>query len=101
MDPLLRQAPGTCQSEANTAEAAAIEKYRPNLIVWGSTEEHGSIFADVAGKSTVLTSGTSQWRALMRDRISARGPQVLVHGANVILLLEPAPVHGGNQVNSN
>ena len=39
-----------CQSEANTAEAAGIEKYRPNLIVWGSTEEHRSVVADHRGQ---------------------------------------------------
>jgi peptidoglycan/LPS O-acetylase OafA/YrhL len=87
-----------CQGEANSVESAGIEKYRPKLIVWGSTDERESVVADLAGKSTVVTTGSPQWKAVLRDRIDARVQSFLATGANVILLLEPPSVHVGNDV---
>jgi len=80
-----------CQGEANNAETQAIERYRPSLILWGSTDEHNSIVA--GGK--VLDAGSPQWRAVMLERMDKRVEQFVTTGARVILLLEPPAVDIG------
>jgi peptidoglycan/LPS O-acetylase OafA/YrhL len=74
-----------CQGEANAAETRAIERYRPNLIVWGSVDERSSVVA--GGK--VLDVGSPAWKALMLQRFDRRVAQFVATGAKVILLLEP------------
>jgi peptidoglycan/LPS O-acetylase OafA/YrhL len=82
-----------CQGEADLAETQAIERYRPSLIVWGSTDEDNSIVVDTPTGSKVLVSGTPEWRAVMLKRIDDRVRQFVATGASVILLLEPPQVH--------
>ena len=82
-----------CQGEANLAETQAIGRYRPSIIVWGSTEEHNSIVADTPSGSKVLVAGSQQWRSVMLHRMNDRVDQFLATGAKVILLLEPPQVH--------
>jgi hypothetical protein len=84
-----------CQGEANLAETDAIERYRPSLIVWGSTDEGDSIVVDTPTGSKVLTSGSSEWKAVMLQRMDDRVDRFVATGARVILLLEPPPVHQG------
>ena len=83
-----------CQGEANLAETQAIERYRPSLIVWGSTDETASIVADTPTGSKVLDAGSAEWRSVMLQRMNDRVEGFVATGARVILLLEPPPVHG-------
>ena len=77
------------------AETHAIERYRPSLIVWGSTDEHNSIVVDTPAGSKILDSGSPAWKSIMSERIDTRVEKFLATGARVILLLEPPIVHGG------
>jgi hypothetical protein len=83
-----------CQGEANLAETQAIERYRPSVIVWGSTDERDSIVVDTPTGSKVLDSGSPEWKAVMLRRVENRVGQFVATGARVILLLEPPKVHG-------
>jgi hypothetical protein len=78
-----------CQSEANYAEQSAIERGRPNVILWGSTDERDSIVVGTASGSTVLVAGTPRWKSVMMQRIEARVRLFIATGADVILLLQP------------
>jgi peptidoglycan/LPS O-acetylase OafA/YrhL len=78
-----------CQSEANDAEQSAIERGRPNVILWGSTDERDSIVVGTASKSTVLVAGTPRWKSVMMQRIETRVKLFIATGADVILLLQP------------
>ena len=82
-----------CQGEADLAETEAIERYRPTLIVWGSTEEHDSIVVDTRTGSKVLVTGSRGWRAVMLQRMNGHVDQLLATGASVILLSEPPPAY--------
>jgi len=82
-----------CQAEANLAETQAIERYRPSLIVWGSTDERDSIVVTTPTGSKVLDSGSPEWNAVMLQRIDKRVGQFVATGARVILLLEPPQTH--------
>ena len=94
-----------CQGEANLSETQAIERYRPSLIVWGSTDEGNSIVADTPTGSKVLGSGSREWKAVMLQRMEDRVDQFVSSGAKVILLLEPPEVHsngkGGGPLDSS
>jgi peptidoglycan/LPS O-acetylase OafA/YrhL len=90
-----------CQGKVNRDETEAIERYRPSLIVWGSTDERESIVNDTATGSTVVESGSSEWKSLMLQRMDDRVKKFLGTGARVILLSEPATVHGGSQTQPN
>jgi peptidoglycan/LPS O-acetylase OafA/YrhL len=83
-----------CQSEADRSEASAIARGKPNIIVWGSTEERSSVLA--AGGDAVLTKGTREWKTVMLKRMNARVEQFLATGAKVVLLLQPPSVNAGN-----
>jgi peptidoglycan/LPS O-acetylase OafA/YrhL len=89
-----------CQGEANTTETQAIERYRPSLIVWGSTDELNSVVVHTQSGSKVVQAGTPAWRSVMSERINDRVEKFLGTGAKVILLLEPPSVHSGD-VNSD
>jgi peptidoglycan/LPS O-acetylase OafA/YrhL len=84
-----------CQSEADHAEASAIARGKPDLIVWGSTEERSSVLVAGAGGDKVLAKGTREWRAVMLKRMNARVEQFLATGAKVVLLLQPPFVNSG------
>jgi peptidoglycan/LPS O-acetylase OafA/YrhL len=84
-----------CQGEANSAETQAIERYRPNLIVWGSTDETESIVAATPTGNKVLNAGSPAWKAVMLQRMNNRVERFTGTGARVVLLLEPPPVHIG------
>ena len=82
-----------CQGEANNAESAAIERFNPSIVVWGSTDERNSVVVDTSTGSKVLASGSAAWRAAMLQRMDTRVEQFVAGGARVILLLEPPAVH--------
>ena len=82
-----------CQGEANRAESLAIERYRPNLIVWSSTDERGSIVVGTPQGNKVLDSGSREWEEVMLQRMEARVQKFLATGAKVILLLQPPEPH--------
>jgi hypothetical protein len=86
-----------CQGESNTVETQAIERYRPRLIVWGSTDERSSIVVHTPTGSKVIDSGSPAWKSVMSERVNDRVEQFLATGAKVILLLEPPSVHGGQR----
>jgi hypothetical protein len=86
-----------CQGEANSAETRAIERYRPSLIVWGSTDERNSIVADTPTGSKILDAESPEWRAVMLQRMNDRVKEFIATGARVVLLLEPPAIHEGNQ----
>jgi len=86
-----------CQGEANRAESEAIERYRPSLIVWGSTDESSSIVVDTPQGSKVLVVGTPEWKKVMLQRMETRVEKFRATGANVILLLEPPPPHNSDR----
>ena len=89
-----------CQGEANRAETLAIERYHPGLVVWGSTDERESIVATTKTGTKILTSGSPQWYAVMKQRIDRRIEQFVTAGAAVVFLQEPPYVHSG-QPNAN
>jgi hypothetical protein len=93
-----------CQGAANMVETHAIERYRPSIIVWGSTEETGSIVVPTRTGSASLTSGTPAWKTEMFQRMNGRVEEFVATGAKVVLLLEPprvhSKVHRGVQPNS-
>ena len=90
-----------CQGKANRAETLGIERYRPSLIVWGSTEEKNSIVASTPHGSQILLSGSPEWRSVMLQRINGRVEKFLATGARVILLAEPPSVHVVSGVDSS
>ncbi len=81
-----------CQAEADQTESAAIGRYDPRIVVWGSTDERSSFVVQGPG-SKVLASGSRQWHAVMLRRMNGRVDSLLATGARVILVLEPAAVH--------
>jgi hypothetical protein len=86
-----------CQGEANSLlKPRAIERYRPSLVVWGSTDETASILAATPSGSKVLNEGSPAWRSVMLHRMNDRVGRFIATGARVILLLEPPAVHVGN-----
>jgi peptidoglycan/LPS O-acetylase OafA/YrhL len=90
-----------CQGQANRAEATAIERSKPRIIVWASTQERNPIVAHTRTGSEDLAAGTPKWHAVMLQRIDDRLQQLTATGARVILLLEPPSVHSGNQSQPN
>jgi peptidoglycan/LPS O-acetylase OafA/YrhL len=80
-----------CQGEANRAESLAIERYRPSLILWASTEEQSSILVGTPHGNKVLDPGAPAWEEVMLQRMKSRVERFLATGARVILLLEPPP----------
>ena len=91
-----------CQGEANLVESQAIGRYRPKLVVWGSTDERNSVVVDTPTGSKVVDSGTPAWRSVMLQRMDSRVDKFVASGAKVILLLEPPQVHTGiTTVNSS
>jgi len=88
-----------CQGQANNVESQMLERYRPRLIVWGSTEERQSILVTTPSGKVVLQEGTPAWRTVMLHRMDARVQQFLSLGARVILVNEPAPVDVGLEPN--
>lgn len=88
-----------CQAEVNRAETLAIERYRPSLIVWGSTDERSSIVVSTAHGSQILQSGSAEWESVMLQRINGRVEKFLATGARVILLAEPPSAHTVSGVN--
>jgi len=80
-----------CQAEVNLVESAAIERYHPRVIVWGSTYEHSAIEVPTRSGTATLQPGTAPWKSVMRQRISKRVDTFLGLGADVVLLEEPAP----------
>ncbi len=90
-----------CQGEANRAETQAIERYRPRVIIWGSTSERASVVIDTPHGSEVVDSGSAQWKSVMLQRMDDRVGEFLATGATVILLSEPPSVHGGSQTIPN
>ena len=75
-----------CQGEANSAETQAIERYRPSLIVWGSTDETKSIVNATPTGNRVLNAGSPAWKAVMLQRMNTRVERFMATGARVILL---------------
>ena len=86
-----------CQGEANSAETQAIERYRPNLIVWGSTDETQPIEVAPPAGNKVLKPGSPTWKAVMLQRMNSRVGRFIATGARVILLLEPPGAQVENQ----
>jgi peptidoglycan/LPS O-acetylase OafA/YrhL len=84
-----------CQGEANLVESQAIGRYRPRLVVWGSTDERNSVVVDTPTGSKVIDSGSPEWRSVMLQRMDNRVDEFVASGARVILLLEPPQVHYG------
>jgi peptidoglycan/LPS O-acetylase OafA/YrhL len=89
-----------CQGEADSAETQSVDRYRPRLIVWGSTAEANSVVANTATGSQNLIAGSPEWKSVMLQRMNKRVEQFVAAGANVILLLEPPPVHLGGAMGS-
>ena len=86
-----------CQGKANRVETEAIERYRPALIIWGSTDERDAIVEDTPAGSKILNPGSSEWKSVMLQRMDGRVRKFVDTGAKVILLLEPPAVHSGSQ----
>jgi peptidoglycan/LPS O-acetylase OafA/YrhL len=84
-----------CQGEANRTETLAIAQFHPSLIVWGSTDERESIVVTTRTGTKILTSGSSEWYSVMKQRIHRRIDQFVTAGAAVVLLQEPPLVHPG------
>lgn len=78
-----------CERKVSRAEATALATGKPNIVLWGSTDEGSSIIDPPTG-TQVLDSGTRRWRAVMQKRIDARVQSFLRTGAKVVMLLEPA-----------
>ena len=93
----LERATKDCPSEVAHAETAALGRGTPDIILWGSTEESGSIVDDTPAGSKVLTAGTPEWKAVMLQRMDVRVRQFVATGAKVILLLEPSPAQIGSR----
>ena len=90
-----------CQGQANRAEATAIERYKPRIIVWASTQERNPIVVHTPTGSEDLSAGTPKWHSVMLQRMDDRLKQLTATGARVILLLEPPSVHSGSQTQPN
>jgi peptidoglycan/LPS O-acetylase OafA/YrhL len=81
-----------CKRNVRRVEAAVLASGKPDVVLWGSTDEGSSIIDPPSG-TQVLDSGTPRWRSVMLDRIDARVQTLLATGAKVVMLLEPAKVH--------
>jgi hypothetical protein len=77
-----------CKTRVARIETAALNKGKPDIVLWGSTDEGYSIVNPPSG-TKVLRSGTRAWKATMLQRIEERVRQFTATGAKVILLLEP------------
>jgi len=82
-----------CLTRARHAESSAVKPGKPDIIVWGSTEERQSIINVSPTGSDSLTSGTREWMEVMQQRIDARVQYFIGTGAKLVLLLEPVPVY--------
>ena len=85
-----------CQGEANNAETAAIDRYHPQLVVWGSTDERNGIEVGTRSGTKILEPGSAQWRSVMLRRMDDRVNEFIAAGARVVLLEEPPSVQGGS-----
>ena len=82
-----------CQGEANSAESQALQRSRPSLVLWESTDERSSIVVNTVHGSKVLVSGSPEWKTVMLRRMNTRVNQFLATGARVVLALAPPSVH--------
>ena len=89
-----------CQGQANRAEATAIDRYHPSLVVWASTDERNSIVVNAAHGSKVLSTGSPEWRSVMLQRMDTRINKFLATGAKVVLTLAAPAVHQGDTLNA-
>ncbi len=87
-----------CQDEANNAESAAITRYHPQLVVWGSTDESRGIVVGNRAGTTTLEPGTAAWHSVMLRRMDNRTNQFIDAGSRVVLLEEPPPIQSGTAV---
>ena len=85
----------SCQRRANHVEATAIRREKPNVILWGSTEERESIIVNTAKGPKILLNSSAQWKSVMLHRMDTRVEQLLATGAKVFLLLQPPFVNNG------
>jgi peptidoglycan/LPS O-acetylase OafA/YrhL len=86
----------TCQRRAVRAETGAQIHGKPDVVLWGSTDEANSI-VDPPDGSSVLAIGTPAWKRIMSQRIEARVAQFVRTGARVVLLLEPPRAYNPHQ----
>jgi peptidoglycan/LPS O-acetylase OafA/YrhL len=84
-----------CQSRANAAEAKALRSGRPNIVLWASTWERSSLAVGSGSHQKVLTAGSPQWYAVLRERMEERVGQLTASGATVVMLREPPNVDLG------
>ncbi len=82
----------SCQRRVGRAEARALRRGTPDIILWGSTDE-GSSIVDPPSGTRVLASGTPLWRSVLLKRMDVRVRQLTASGSKVIFLLEPAEAH--------
>ena len=79
----------TCQDTVEAIQARALSHGRPDIIVWGSTDEQASIVDPPSG-GHVLASGTPLWTSVMLHRMDSRVREFIATGSKVVLLLQPA-----------
>ena len=89
-----------CQGQANRAEATAIDRYHPSLVVWASTDERNSIVVNAGRGTKVLSTGSPEWKSVMLSRMDTRVNKFLATGAKVVLTLAAPAVHRGDTLNA-
>ena len=85
----------TCQSRANAAETQALRSGLPNVVLWASTWERSSLVSGSGADQKVLTPGSPQWYATLRERMQQRVRRLTASGATVVLLTQPPFVDFG------
>jgi len=78
-----------CQAKADAAEAQALKQGRPNVVLWSSSWERGSLVVGSGTKRTIVATGTPQWYALVTERMAQRVQRFTATGATVVMLTQP------------
>jgi peptidoglycan/LPS O-acetylase OafA/YrhL len=79
----------TCQVRTSAAEARALRAGPPNVVLWASSWERNSIVSGSGADQKVLTAGSPQWYAALRERMQQRVRRLTDSGTTVVLLTQP------------
>jgi hypothetical protein len=84
-----------CQSRADAAEARALRLGPPNVVLWASTWERNTLVVGSGFGQKLLVQGSSQWNAVLLQRMERRVRQFTMTGATVVMLTQPPYVDFG------
>ncbi len=84
-----------CQRDSELAEARAMKADKPNVILWASQVEAGTLETDSGANPLEAPAGSPKWTSTLSQRMEGRIRQLVSDGATLVFLLQPAPVDKG------